>query len=233
MERTIVEILQLSDGRDKLLKTAQYTLKTILWGLSFKQKKNKELEKACNGLQKTLSDGRRLFRIGNWINVCKEVSNGRDMKKNLFLSLVAYLSTIFSLITTCCDDSSWFLKFSGSSEYHKKISETGDKGWAGSTFLDLIPITVNLFHNYQTAARIKNSQNGEKVEGEDLTSKELKRLYTERWMLLVNEVKLLSDLPIAMTYGWNLKTDPGIIALCGMVSSICGLYKIWVKVRKT
>jgi len=114
----------------------------------------------------------------------------------------------------------------------KKISETGDKAWAGSTILDLIPLTVNLFHNYQTAARIKKSQKGEEVKGEDLTSKELESLYMERWMLLVNEAKLLSDLPIAMTYGWNLKTDPGVIALCGMVSSICGLHKIWVKVRK-
>jgi len=40
------------------------------------------------------------------------------------------------------------------------------------------------------------------------------------------------DFPIAFTYASNRDTNPGIIAIAGLISAFIGLYKSWLKVRK-
>jgi len=235
MDKTLVAIFNLSDGRDKLLKVAQYSIKIIIWGLSFK-KIPENLDTAFNSLQKVLSDSRRVFRIGNWITAWNDVYRGISYEKHLFLEITSFLSMIGVLITSCCDDVSWFLKSVGSTSSHReKVSQVGDIAWTFSLVLDLIPQTKDLFESYLKEKQLKmvRHQNGEVYFAQSSVNKnQLHAIYKERWMLYLNEIKSLADLPIAVTYGFNLKTNPGIIAISGFISALLGLYKIWFKLHK-
>jgi len=224
MDKILVSILNLSDGRDKVLKIVQYSIKFIIWGLSFK-KSSETLDKAFNSLQKVLSDSRRVFRIGNWITAWNDVYRGINYEKHLFLEIASFLSMIGVLITSCCDDVSWFLKSIGSTSSHREmISQAGDISWTFSLVLDLIPQTKDLFESYLKEKQL------ELVRHQN--ENQLHAIYKERSMLYLNEIKSLADLPIAVTYGFNLKTNPGIIAICGLISALLGLYKIWFKLHK-
>jgi len=240
MDKTLVAILSSSDGRDRLLKTFQYTLKTIIWGLSFKKQKNEAINKNVTTLQKTLSDGRRLFRMGNWIEVFREVRDGPDFTKGFFLCAAEYLSTLLGLVVTIADDVSWTFKFSGSSNpIQKKISQLGDTAWTLSILLDLISLTKNITSSWNKEVRLKEllyktngSVAGVVEQSQEATSNDLKTLYKERQLLYLNELKLVVDFPIAFTYASNRDTNPGIIAIAGLISAFIGLYKSWLKVRK-
>jgi len=185
MDKTLVAILSSSDGRDRFLKIFQYTLKTIIWGLSFKKQKNEAINKNVTTLQKTLSDGRRLFRMGNWIEVFREVRDGPDFTKGFFLCAAEYLSTLLGLVVTIADDVSWTFKFSGSSNpIQKKVSQLGDTAWTLSILLDLIPLTKNISSSWNKEVRLKEllyktngSVAGVVEQSQEATSNDLKTLY--------------------------------------------------------
>src|SRR5690348_11809975 len=88
------QFLRSSDGRDKILKIMQYSLKLIIWGYSFKDQKSKNFEKGTTSLQKTLSEGRRLLRLGNWVATFSELAEGLNTSNGTIVGVMEFASTI-------------------------------------------------------------------------------------------------------------------------------------------
>jgi len=238
MVKILLDLLSLSDGRDKSLKIVQYALNIIIWRLSFTQIKGNEFEKSCQTLQKTLSDSRKVFRLGNWISVWKEVKQGPNWGNSFFLRIILYISKVCALITSSSDDTSWFLKATGSKNpYREKISQWGDIAWTITICCELVNLALEQYKNYIKVQKVRTLQYNQdgvaKISVDPTTSEtQLQSIYRERWLIFINQVKLLCDLPVASSHGFSLDTNPGIIAISGFISSSCGLYKVYSKLRK-
>lgn len=216
--------LLISDGRDKLGKTIQYTLKllAILYEKHTRKEKRSTFEEysltGAKNLVKAISSARRIFRFGNWIKSSLAFFDAiKQNSSNSFISTLLRNSDIFTNlfgIGSCvCDDVSLIqLTWEGkSSELCVKIEKAGDKCWAFSCIFDIAILLLQW----------KQSRDNNKVLS-----------FEEKRLLLLNIIKLQSDFIFAASSGFSLRTSDIILAISALTSASIGVFKVWQKVKK-
>mmetsp|Transcript_10474 Transcript_10474/g.14343 ORF Transcript_10474/g.14343 Transcript_10474/m.14343 type:complete len:235 (+) Transcript_10474:1098-1802(+) len=224
----IANILALTDGRDKLTKAVQYSLKIVIWIYSIRKWSPSPRVKSVS---KVLSESRKVFRIGNF---CKDLESIflKSQEEVLYLQVCDKGSQIFNFFSTLFENSGFIGKIldlpSPYNKWCEFIDQLGDLSWAVAIVFDLI-LNWNQFAkvNQKKEELLKSNvilSQEEKVTNE----KQLTAIQNTRYGLLLTLWKLLADLPVAASFGFKLD-NPATIGFGGLISALLGLYKIVLK----
>jgi len=209
--QTVIAILVLTDGRDKLFKTFQYSLKLV--SLFLPDVQSKHFQEAMLGVKnviKSMSSSRRVFRLGNWLKSIQALRSGFGGTSG-FLKICEDLSNICSIGSCGLDDVSWGLSVCFPTKplpITGKLEQVGDPCWSISTIFDLI-ILLN-----------------------QISKSILQKEWKKTQQILLSLVKTLCDFVVASSSGFNIPTPPKTLALSALTSGSIGLFKVWQKVRK-
>jgi len=116
-----LSLLAQVDGRDKLYKTCQYGARLVWWILHSKGADPKVTAK-FSGLDSSLSDARRVFRLGGFIKWSKDLLREPFLSGNMaFLPAFKFFSTLSNLLAECLDVIIWGAKI--------KVVNVNKKQW--------------------------------------------------------------------------------------------------------
>lgn len=146
-------LLQLNDGRDKVLKVIQYLLKILDWKLSWK---NKKINQRLKNTISQLSLSRRLVRFFHFLEPLHslESANHKD-----FSSCLSILNNSITLVQDCIDDVICLSKIKSIDEsYASTLSTWSDIMWFVTIHLDLIENVIQARKQKSILISIKNEE---------------------------------------------------------------------------
>jgi hypothetical protein len=217
---TVVQIINLSDGRDKYLKVVQYLFKLFLWYFPKIKFPSSNLQFANAKIKvwgKVLSEARRVFRIGNW---WRDLSSFRSGIANKELNYVELSSNVFGMLSCIFDDISFVGMITEGKMTSRldQIDRLGNICWTTGIVFDIVVILRKMEAN-TLALKSESNQTEEKQQA----------LQKVRHDTVLAGLKLVADFGFAFSYSANLPTPPLILILCGLVASSIGTLRLWNK----
>ncbi|KAJ3299292.1 hypothetical protein HK104_009411 [Borealophlyctis nickersoniae] len=221
-------ILLTNDGRDKILKIVQYSLKTVLWYRAAAAAKNPKADKVISQFSLT----RKIIRLNNWANSIAEmdellrdnlgITKGMTREERARRALVFFGAAV-GLVNGLADD----------------VICYGKLGLVGKRWVDLatpladqcwyITIFIDVYENVQTTAKM----NLKLAESTD--AQQRRAIKAKIDLQNVSLVKLMADFVFCSVDVFKFG-DRGISdgwqAVSGLLSALLGTYKLWVKNRK-
>lgn len=222
MER-IVKLNEQTAGRDKLIRLLQYASRAY-WYYAQNIRATQHSAEIIRSLEYTLSSFRKLLRLGRCMDsiyVALKMMKHPDM----VLKIILMTSKLANAIFLFADHIIWIGRVGLHKVNIEKWSKTANKYW-------LISIIMNLVRDIREIINIleregKNAfMNTSKLSLN--TWKQYEMLFPVRnhKIVVMDTVKNGCDLLIPLTALGYTKLTPGIIGVCGLVSSIVGLYTI-------
>uniref|UniRef100_UPI00398F513E peroxisomal membrane protein 11A n=1 Tax=Pristiophorus japonicus TaxID=55135 RepID=UPI00398F513E len=235
---SFVKLASLSQGRDRIFRTTQYAC-TLLNYLIHKNGSNKELAAKLKQLESNMSAGRKLFRLGNTADAIQTARRNVQLSDPVlrFCLTVVPLSRALYFI---CDNILWM----GAVGLGNVDMEKWNKRSNHYYFFSLI---INLSRDvYEIVQLVKEEALAQKgspcksinhlennhVRREFVWTARVKTVAFFRLLLqslessppvLIDTVKNLCDLALPLDKLGICKTNPGVVGLCGLVSSILSI----------
>ncbi|XP_041073873.1 peroxisomal membrane protein 11A-like [Polyodon spathula] len=224
-----------SQGRDRIFRAAQYGSALLIYLLKNKSGRQKLIKK-LQSLESNMSTGRKLFRLGNTvsaINAAKRTLHLEDPVLRLCLTVANLNRSLYFL----CDNILWARSIG-------LVTNMDKERWrvhaSRCYFVSLLMnLTRDLYGIYQAMEReAQDKQYRQKVsqhrsDGRDVACVAVLNLQTLLLLLyhslrcnpsiLLDTVKNACDLFIPMDRLGIYKTNPGVVGLCGLMSSILGI----------
>ncbi|XP_067827487.1 peroxisomal membrane protein 11A [Heptranchias perlo] len=235
---SFVKFTSLSQGRERIFRTTQYAC-TLLNYLIHKNGSNKELAAKLKQLESNMSAGRKLFRLGNTFDAVQTARRNvqlSDPVLRFYLTVVPLSRALYFI----CDNILW-VGVVGLSDIDK---EKWNKRCNHYYFFSLI---INLSRDvYEIVQLLKEEALAQKEQQcksiNHLENNHMQREFvwtarvkTEAFFILLFQslksnppvlldiVKNLCDLTIPLDKLGIYKTNPGVVGLCGLVSSILSI----------
>ncbi|KAI6056839.1 peroxisomal membrane protein 11A isoform X1 [Marmota monax] len=226
-----------TQGRDRLFRATQYTCMLLRYLLEPKAGKEKVVMK-LKKLESSVSTGRKWFRLGNVVHAVQSTEqsiHATDPVPRLCLTL-ANLNRVVYFI---CDTILWVRSVGLTMSINKEKWQT----WATrhyyyflllSLVRDLYEISLQMGRlAHDRAMREKSSQNpfGYSLADEETEWLQsflllLFRSLKQHPPLLLDTVKNLCDILIPLDQMGIYRSNPGIIGLGGLVSSVAGIITV-------
>lgn len=210
-------ILLLTDGRDKLLKIAQYSSKVLLWKVLTVPKSAAQAKAKL--LVSHLSLARKIIRLAHFLEPLKD---GLDLinEKPDFSSLAAKLAplnVVIGILNDLSDDAICLGKMGMiDSWWIEKCTPVSDRLWYMSIFIDLHSNVLDM-----KKLEVKY------LKEEDQKAKEA--LKQKLLMARVSFVKLMMDFIFCTVDVFQLKVSDGVQACAGFFAALLGTYKLYKK----
>ncbi|CAI5792772.1 membrane 11A [Podarcis lilfordi] len=225
-----------TQGRDRLFRATQYACMLLSYMLEHKTSREEVIMKLKN-LEASMRSGRKLFRLGNMLHAfvsARHTSQLPDLVPRCCLTA----SNLNRVLYFMCDTVLW-VKSVG------LISDIDKKKWRSrATKYYYYSLLINLVNDlYELCWRMEQAARKEKLQGDSSRLQSLTSLATSGLQpflfllyitlkkhppLLLDTVKNLCDLSSPLDVLGIYKTNPGIIGLCGLISSLVGILTIAV-----
>lgn len=198
-------------GRDKIYRLIQYASKFISGSLDMN---NKDTIAKVKALESTLSIARKTYRLGKFIDMIQAALKCMNHKDPVLKFLIS-TSHLCSAGFLFYDSLSWAAK--------AKITTGDPKKWSKySTTLWMISSILKLLRDFYELQKIIQMRSCNSYHEKEVYLSIIK--YDKR--LIVDFLKNLSDLIIAMQSSGNLSVSQSTVGLCGIVSSALGILEI-------
>ncbi|KAI8902011.1 peroxisomal biogenesis factor 11-domain-containing protein [Globomyces pollinis-pini] len=211
------KLLLLNDGRDKLLKVAQYTCKVLLWIYLTSKSENQSKAKL---IASHFSLVRKCIRLGHALepfHECLEISKNPSFKT--LQEKLAPLNCMIGIANDIADDIICLSKLGAiDKSWVKKMTPYSDRLWYTSIFFD---IHSNLCDTQEHIAAYENARDPEKKY------KAQQKIFMGR----VSLIKLLADFVFCSIDVFEMgdRVSDGWQAVTGLTTAVLGTYKLYVK----
>jgi len=213
------------DGRDKIIKVIQYTAKLVI-SVSENSRQQEKLNSKLKSFAKVLSEARRVFRLGNWLDNLHYIFVG-SFTSSPFIRILEKTSTISGFGCSFLEDLALIKKiWSGSSHLVDRLESWSDFFWTIQIFLDIILNFIQLNKIFQKERKLYLETRKDKERNEELVS-----LSQSKNKLQLSQIKLVADLIFAANDAFELEAPSILVAICGLLSALIGSYKIFMKLR--
>ncbi|XP_063170013.1 peroxisomal membrane protein 11A [Candoia aspera] len=227
-----------TQGRERLFRATQYSCMLLSYMLERKSHQEKMVMK-LKLLESSMSSGRKMFRLGNMVHAIVAARQAAQLPRAIpRFCLTA--SNMNRALYFACDTILWVKSIGLLSEINKKKW----RNWATKCYY--YSLVINLAKDfYELCWRMEQmacSQNPEKFLSPDrqkcqsvafLANGELQPFLLLVYLtlknyppLLLDTVKNLCDLFSPLDRLGIYKTSPGVIGLCGLISSIVGILTV-------
>ncbi|KAI9101378.1 peroxisomal biogenesis factor 11 [Phlyctochytrium arcticum] len=232
------KLLLLTDGRDKVMKVAQYGLKTALWLQLLDVKRNTQLHGYANKTISHFSMTRKIIRLLYWLNsleelvdLAKEPSCGLKPSMTPVETLrqcLAVLNASVGVVNGWVDD----IVVAGKmglveKPLYNRATIVADRLWYFTIFID---VHENLHGMYDIQRKMALTR---KIE-DPAARMQYRELEKKLSMQRLSLVKLMADFTFCSVDVLNLgsrQISDGWQNLSGLLSAILGTYKLWTKHR--
>ncbi|RKO92519.1 peroxisomal biogenesis factor 11-domain-containing protein [Blyttiomyces helicus] len=230
----IRRILLLTDGRDKLMKITQYSLKVILWARLLSKETHPVATPRAEKTVSHLSLTRKIIRLAQWTDqvselkeILDEATAGETDIRTLRNFLGIFNSTL-GLANGFADDIICYGKMGlieKNSMWVKRATPLADQLWYVTILLDFYENRMSARDQARKIVKLKSLK--------DAPAKDLKKACDAAKMLNLNVVKLAADFTFCtidvffLEDRWGL--SPGWQACTGLLSGSIGTYKLWKK----
>ncbi|XP_067874188.1 peroxisomal membrane protein 11A isoform X2 [Heterodontus francisci] len=244
---SFVKFTSLSQGRDRIFRTTQYACMLLNY-LIHKNGSNEELVSKLKQLESNMSAGRKLFRLGNTVDAVQTA------RRNVQLSdpVLRFCLTVIPLsraLYFICDNILWMGAVGLSDIDKEKWNKRCNRYYYFSLIISLSRDVYEVVQLLKEEAQAKKGQQCKSIN--DLENNPVQRdfVWTLRvktealFMLLFQNlksnppvlldiVKNLCDLALPLDKLGICKTNPGVVGLCGLVSSILSILTLTHPVLK-
>ncbi|KAI8909065.1 peroxisomal biogenesis factor 11 [Gorgonomyces haynaldii] len=217
------KILQLNDGRDKILKVLQYTSKVLLWAYL----KKGTLHDKSSKLASQLSITRKCIRLFHWLEPIQEIIDiagdfSIDPKLTRHaqsVKLLQPLSAINGIVNDLSDDIICIGKIGLlDKQWVTKATPISDRCWFISIFLDVNEAVYGL----------RVAEEKLKLEKDPKKQKQIAdKIYYQK----VSLTKLMCDFIFCFIDVFQLgdKVNEGYQTVSGLCAALLGTYKLFLK----
>ncbi|XP_005989840.1 peroxisomal membrane protein 11A [Latimeria chalumnae] len=238
---TFVKFTNQSQGRDRIFRTTQYACAFLSYLLQDKADKEKLIKK-LKLLESNMSSGRKLFRLGNAVHALEAAQRNIQVADPV-LRFCLTSSSLNRCLYFICDNALWARSVSLAPNVDKaKWSLRASRCY----FYTLLLSLARDF--YQIAMEM---QRGEVLQGKSCRKEvssppenslgelacriaaKVKAFFVLLYFslrgnppVLLDTVKNLCDLFIPLDRLGIYKTSPGVVSLCGLLSSILGILTV-------
>ncbi|KAK9768140.1 hypothetical protein K7432_001490 [Basidiobolus ranarum] len=219
------KILNITDGRDKLMKLIQYVLKIVMITYFRQPGRHPALRKRLSALSSSFSNTRKILRLGNCVEPYNKLNTEygklNQLKGYSSVQLYLYIRVVFktavSLVNTLSDDLFCLSKLGVLSP------EVGRRTGRLSLRLWMINIVLDSQDSIQESFKLLNTLKMDTGKRDEV--KTLDQLF---WSCL-NVVKLLCD-GIFCSYDiFECKFSPLFHASVSLISGVLSTYKLWFR----
>jgi hypothetical protein len=213
----IRKILLLNDGRDKILKVAQYSAKVLLWLVLMEKSVNQTRAKQ---IATHFSIVRKVIRLGHFL---EPFSEGLDIAKEPHFETTAQklapLNVLIGIANDISDDIICLSKLGVLEKgWTERMTPYSDRLWYSSIFIDLHSNwteTNKLIQKYDQESSIEQKE----------------KLAQKIFMARISLIKLLADFVFCTVDVFELgeRVSPGWQNLSGLLAALLGTYKLYVK----
>ncbi|GCB70055.1 peroxisomal membrane protein 11A isoform X3 [Scyliorhinus torazame] len=235
---SFVKLTSLSQGRDRIFRTTQYAC-TLLNYLIHKNDSNKELVSKLKQLESNMSAGRKLFRLGNTVEAVQAA------RRNVQLSdpILRFCLTIIPLsraVYFVCDNILWMGAVGLVDVDKEKWNKRCNRYYYFSLIISLSRDVYEIVQMLKEEAQAQKGQWCKSVN--HLENNHVRRDFVwtlrvraEAFLMLLFQslksnppvlldiVKNLCDLALPLDKLGIYKTNPGVVGLSGLVSSILSI----------
>ncbi|XP_053128922.1 peroxisomal membrane protein 11A [Hemicordylus capensis] len=227
-----------TQGRERLLRATQHSCMLLSYLLEHKMGRE-ELVVKLKRLESSMSSGRTLFRLGNMVHAfvaARQAARLSDLVPRFCLTLSNLNRTLYFL----CDTVLWVKRVGLVSGIdRKKWRHRATKCYYYSVVMNLVEDLYELSCRMEQTARAEKTPEGLSPGGQRVQN--LASLLTgglqpfllllcltlrKHPPLLLDTVKNLCDLSSPLDRLGIYKTNPGVIGLCGLVSSLVGILTV-------
>ncbi|XP_029430533.1 peroxisomal membrane protein 11A [Rhinatrema bivittatum] len=225
-----------SQGRDRLFRATQYTCMLLRYLLQSKTGKERVLMK-LKTLESNMSSGRKLLRLGNMVHAVEAAKRTLQLP-SLIPRFCLTISNVNRVLYFICDTILWARSTGLVSDINK------EKWIRWATRYYFYSLLMNLARDlFEILQRIEKNAQDKKTEAlynhnnqeQDPTitmvtfDSSLLLLYCSlknHPSLLLDTIKNLCDLFSPLDKLGIYKTNPGLIGLCGLLSSLVGILTV-------
>lgn len=244
---SLVKYNNQTQGRDRLFRLVQYGSK-LLWWLAEKYKYNEELIHKLKNLENTMGAARKLLRLGRSLDLLYgslKMIHLPDLMLRVTLTMAKLNQALYFLM----DHVVWLDRVGLIAVNKDKWGRRANKFWLLSILLQIARDVYELWHLMSLELRIRSHCSmqpscglpptyGTYMESPMSTStgylhEEVFTIFgpVSRWTLnhqdvVLDTIKNGCDLVIPMAGLGHLNASPGVVGLCGVVSSVIGIVTI-------
>ncbi|XP_073495361.1 peroxisomal membrane protein 11B [Phyllobates terribilis] len=233
-----------SQAKERLLRAAQYACTLLGYSLQ-KNGVSTDVITTIKQLEAHLSLGRKLFRLGNSVDALESAKRAIHLS-DVVLRLCITVSHLNRAMYFACDNILWLGKTGLSKNMdQEKWSQRSFRYYLFSLIMNLSRdlYEIKLLMETETGAKRSSSkmENGAVTRGDRppqhilaLQLRLLVHVLRGNPPLLLDVVKNACDLFIPLDKLGLYKTNPGVVGLCGLTSSILGILTIlhpWLKMK--
>ncbi|XP_046573383.1 peroxisomal membrane protein 11A-like [Haliotis rubra] len=218
LSRNIIKFNTHTSARDKFYRTFQYGARLIAWYLD--TGKDDPLITRLRRVEAALSLSRKLFRLGNTVDLAYKTIDCFSID-DYRLMILSVTGTLFKSVWLFLDHCLWFSKIGVLQIDQPMWSKWALRVWlvalVASTAADIKKLKI-IKAKLEKEIRLKRRVEGEKISPE---------IQTELHNVQTNFYKDFCDMFIPLS-GLNV-FNPGVGALCGVISSLVGFQQEWEK----
>ncbi|KAJ3053434.1 hypothetical protein HK097_004282 [Rhizophlyctis rosea] len=235
------KILLTNDGRDKILKCTQYTLKLYLILHQFHSTLLSAIPQKYPTTSKTISQlslTRKIIRLGAALNSYSELLDALQERAKAKgtpsqRQQLAVLSGLVGIANGLADDIVCYGKLGiAPPSLVKRATPLADQLWFFNIFLDVYELMQNIKDKQIALHRLSQMEREElEVDEKDVKAKK-RKLVNDLYMANVSLGKLGADFVFCSVDVFGLKLagwDEHVQTVAGLVSALLGTYKLWVK----
>ncbi|XP_032088325.1 peroxisomal membrane protein 11A [Thamnophis elegans] len=235
MMEAFVHFTNQTQGRERLFRATQYSCMLLSYILERKSHREKVVMK-LRLLESSMSSGRKMFRLGNIVHAMVATHQASQLPYAVpRFCLTA--SNVNRVMYFACDTVLWVKSIGLLSEINQKKW----RNWATKCYY--YSLVINLIKDfYELCWRMKQTACSQKPEKaltlgkkkfQFLTNGELQTFLLLVFFtlkdyppLLLDTVKNLCDIFSPLDRLGIYKTNPGVIGLCGLISSLVGILTV-------
>lgn len=200
------KILLLNDGRDKLLKVAQYFSKSFIWI-------QKSQSKSLAQLVYHLSMARKAIRLAHFLDPLFDLIEALGSKPTTLEEKLKPMGSFFGIINDISDDIICFGKMGVfDKKWVTRFTPLSDRLWFMTIFIDLHAAVLSVLR-IEKAASLPEKASDQAIKQKLLLAR-------------VSVIKLLGDLLFCWIDVFKLDVSDGFQSLAGLLTGSLGTFKL-------
>ncbi|KAJ9082171.1 hypothetical protein DSO57_1006908 [Entomophthora muscae] len=238
----ICNTLVYTDGRDKSMKTIQYTLSVLMITVLRKHKILPHLHASINGIMSMFGDARKVVRLANFTGFFSKLVylvQGRGFSPYQTLTPIddrhyplLIIKTASEFLNAITDDLFCLSRFNViDKELGTNAKQLSIKLWWTSLSIDfyLNLLKFTSCKSKLAIATAKTNSSEKSNEDTDIKQPNIAELNAQLYNFKLNLVKIFSDMIFCGYDLFHIKSNLEYMHFAAVVSGFIGYYRLWVK----
>jgi len=233
-----IKLISQVDGRDKLYKTAQYAAR-VAWWVSQHNGADKATQARFSGLDSSLSEARRVFRLGGFVREAKDLLRHVESRQfTTYLEIFKFINNAANLLGECLDVLMWATKIRAINVARTRVEYWRNLLWMTSILYcltdNIVTMRQILQHRHQLLAQKQKLMTHndvpitEHIKSRSHLNGEIHSVHEKMSNASLTLVRYISDF-ILCSASLRSFDNKGVIGAIGLVSGYIGLNQTWKK----